>query len=75
MTTYTLEDFQKMDFAELFGFWCISKLDDVISPFDPEDYANLYREFEKIRQEDWNERSVVVCRICQHLAEQEMLKG
>ena len=41
---YSYKDFCGMDDAEKFGFFCLLKLDNIVAP-DPEDYADVYREW------------------------------
>jgi len=41
---YTLQDFINMSVADLFGFWCLVKLNYIECP-DPKDYSEIYEEF------------------------------
>lgn len=57
METYTLEDFRGMKVGELFGFWCLSKLDG-IELAEPRHYTDIYRRFMEMNLLD----------ICEYLA-------
>lgn len=64
MKTYTLEDFLDMTLPELFGFWCIVKLDHIELP-EPKDYSEIYLEFTDAQ----------VSKVCAYLANEGINKA
>lgn len=64
MKIYTLEDFVQMDMHELFGFWCLIKLNSIELP-EPKDYADAHRMFATYHH---------VGKICEYLASEMIFK-